>query len=56
MRNLISSYKDLELKINKMENKYDKSFSIVFEALKQLIREKSEPMKQVGYKYDDKRR
>ncbi len=50
MRRLIVSYKDLEKKINELENKYDKNFSIVFEALKQLIRQESEPRKPIGFK------
>ncbi len=50
MRKLIASYKDIEKKINELENKYDKNFSIVFEALKQLIRQESEPRKRIGFK------
>ena len=50
MRRMISSYKILERKINELENKYDKNFSVVFEALKQLIRQESEPRKRIGFK------
>jgi len=50
MRRMISNYKILERKINELENKYDKNFSVVFEALKQLIRQESEPRKRIGYK------
>ena len=39
MRRMISNYKILERKNNELENKYDKNFSVVFEALKQLIRQ-----------------
>ena len=53
MRRLITSYKDLEKKINELENKYDKNFSIVFEALKQLIRQESEPRKRIGFKTNE---
>ncbi len=34
MRRMISSYKIFERKINELENKYDKNFSVVFETLK----------------------
>jgi len=50
MRRMISNYKILERKINELENKYDKNFSVVFEALKQLIRQESEPRKRIGFK------
>ena len=50
MRRMISSYKILERKINELENKYDKNFSVVFEALKHLIRQESEPRKQNRFK------
>ncbi len=50
MRTLISSYKSLEAKINKLESKYDEKFAIVFEALKQLIRQESDPRKPIGFK------
>ena len=50
MRRMISSYKILERKINELENKYDKNFSVIFEALKQLIRQESEPRKRIGFK------
>ena len=53
MRRLIASYKDLEKKINELENKYDENFSIVFKALKQLIRQESEPRKRIGFKTNE---
>jgi len=50
MRTLITSYKSLEKKIGELESKYDENFSIVFKALRQLIRQKSEPRKRIGFK------
>ncbi len=37
LRELILSNKDLKKKIEKLEEKYDKQFQIVFEAIKQLL-------------------
>jgi len=54
LRKLISSYKDLFEKINRLETKYDKQFKLVFETLRQLIQKESEPRKQIGYKNYDK--
>jgi len=50
MRTLIASYKNLEKKIIELESKYDENFAIVFKALKQLVRQKSEPRKRIGFK------
>ena len=50
MRTLITSYKSLEKKISELESKYDENFAIVFKALKQLIRQKSEPRERIGFK------
>jgi len=45
LRELIMSHADLKKKIELMENKYDKQFSVVFDAIK-LIRQ--HPLKQKG--------
>lgn len=37
LRKLLASNEELALKINEMEQKYDSNFSVVFQALKQLI-------------------
>lgn len=50
LRRMIKSHEQLEEKIKALERKYDKSFSVVFEALRQLIQQKNEPRKQIGFK------
>ena len=37
LREMISSHKDLQRKINEMERNYDERFKVVFEALKKLL-------------------
>lgn len=37
LRKTIDSYKELKIKINKLEKKYDKNFKFVFEAIHQLM-------------------
>jgi hypothetical protein len=49
-RKWILSYKELVEKIEKLENKYDEKFRLVFTALKELIKEKSKPRKEIGFK------
>lgn len=50
LRQLIQGHKDLISKIDKLEEKYDKQFRIVFTALKQLIREENKPRPRIGFK------
>ncbi len=51
LRRMLLTNKDLRLKIEEMERKYDRQFAIVFEAIKQLL----EPPKQtraIGFRTD----
>lgn len=50
LRQLMSSHEDLRRKIESMERKYDDQFRIVFEAIKQLLREEEIPKKKIGFK------
>jgi len=54
MKKLLGNYKEIEVKIEMLEKKYDKNFAIVFNALKQLIRQESHPRKQIGFKRNEK--
>ncbi len=49
LRQMISSYENLHKKIEAMENRYDKQFRIVFDAIKELLREESKPKKKIGF-------
>ncbi len=53
MRKLMLSYKELEDKIEKLEQKYDSNFDVIFKVIKQLIKEKNKPARPVGYKNYD---
>lgn len=50
LRQMVDSYRELSDKIKELEKRYDKNFAIVFEALKLLIKQESEPRKRIGYK------
>lgn len=50
MRRLMETHKELAKKINELESKYDEQFSIVFEAIRQLIQKDDEPRNPVGFK------
>lgn len=51
MREMLSNYKDLREKIEKMEQKYNSQFKAVFEAIRQLLEPPSEnPKDEIGFK------
>ena len=50
MRSILIEYKELKSKVDKLENKYDKHFKIVFDAIKALMDSpKSKPKKITGF-------
>ncbi|HOD15976.1 MAG TPA: ORF6N domain-containing protein [Spirochaetota bacterium] len=49
IRQMISSHEDLQRKIEAMEEKYDEQFSVVFRAIRELIREDSVEKKKIGF-------
>jgi hypothetical protein len=50
MREILDNNKELKEKIEQLETKYDKKFSIVFEAIKLLTKKEDEPRNPVGFK------
>jgi hypothetical protein len=50
LRQLLEVHKDLADKIEKLEQKYDEKFRIVFTALQQMIRDNNEPRPKIGFK------
>jgi hypothetical protein len=50
MRSILIEYKELKTKIDKLENKYDRHFKIVFDAIKTLMDSpKTKPKKITGF-------
>ena len=49
LRRLVNSNKELAKKIEQLEAKYDEQFKIVFEAIRQLIREDEKPKGKIGF-------
>lgn len=50
IRKWVISHKELAKKIEDMEKQYDEKFKIVFEAIKQLIKQETTPRSQIGFK------
>jgi hypothetical protein len=49
LRTMLLTHEDLKRKIEDMEEKYDKQFSIVFLAIKQLLKEEDQPKRKIGF-------
>ena len=49
LREMIESHKDLKIKIENLEKKYDAQFQIVFEAIKKLIEPELKPKRKLGF-------
>ena len=49
LRKLLANHKELQKKIEDMEEKYDEQFSIVFQAIKQLLQEDDKPKRKIGF-------
>jgi hypothetical protein len=53
VREMAAAHKDLLLKINEMESKYDHQFRVVFEAIKSLMEEEEKPKKKIGFEVNE---
>ncbi len=53
MRKFLSTHKDILLKLEQLERKtstHDEKIELIFDYIKQLVQEKNEPRKRIGYK------
>jgi hypothetical protein len=50
LRQMIDTNRELTKRIDAMEEKYDEQFKHVFEAIRELIGIKRQPMKKIGYR------
>jgi len=49
LRHILSSHADLARKLEDLEQKYDKQFRVVFDALRELMTPPDPPSKQIGF-------
>ena len=54
LRQLLIDHKDLAEKIEKLEQRYDEQFRIIFTALQQMLQEESQPRPKIGFKQKEK--
>jgi flagellar capping protein FliD len=49
LRQMLEGHKELQKKIEAMEEKYDGQFRVVFEAIEQMLKEDKKPKKKIGF-------
>jgi flagellar capping protein FliD len=54
LRQLLKDHKDLADKIERLEQKYDQQFKVIFTAIKQMLKEDSKPRPRIGFKLGNK--
>jgi hypothetical protein len=55
LREILTANKDLAMKLEEMEKKYDQQFRIVFKAIRQLITPTEKQKKQIGFRVEDQK-
>jgi flagellar capping protein FliD len=50
LRQLLKDHKDLADKIDRLEQKYDQQFKVIFNAIQQMLNEDSKPRPRIGFK------
>jgi hypothetical protein len=46
---MLSTHEELREKIEAMERKYDQQFTVVFDAIKQLLEVETKPKRKIGF-------
>lgn len=52
LRELMSTHKDMTLKLDEMEKKYDRQFKVVFDAIRQLMAPEAKKGRRIGFTHD----
>ncbi|MBC8200009.1 MAG: ORF6N domain-containing protein [Desulfobacteraceae bacterium] len=55
LRRMLSVHKDLERKLTDLEQKYDKHFKVVFDAIRALMSPPAKPRKKIGFIVKEKK-
>ncbi|MCX6120701.1 MAG: ORF6N domain-containing protein [Ignavibacteriales bacterium] len=50
LRQLLSTHKDLAVKLEELEKKYDAQFKVVFDAIRQIIYTPDKPKREIGFR------
>jgi len=55
LRRMLLSNKELALRLDELEKKYDNQFKVVFEAIRQLMLPESKPKKRIGFQAEEEK-
>jgi hypothetical protein len=55
LRQMLASHKDLERKLEALEERYEERFQVVFETLDQLLTVQNKPKKKIGFEVKEKK-
>ncbi|MBI1808184.1 MAG: ORF6N domain-containing protein [Ignavibacteria bacterium] len=55
LRELLGAHKDLAIKLEELEKKYDAQFRVVFEAIRQLMEQPQKPKRKIGFRVRETR-
>lgn len=55
LRQLLSENKELEDRLNQLEQRYDRQFKAVFDAIRELMKPEYLPKRPIGFIWDDKK-
>jgi phage regulator Rha-like protein len=56
LREMMAAHKDLERKLNTLEQKYDEQFKVVFDAIRVLMAPPDKPKKKIGFTVKEKQK
>ena len=55
IRQMISAHKDIERRLDALEERYDEQFKVVFDAIRALMEPPEEPRKKIGFEVKEKK-
>lgn len=55
LRHILATHKDLAVKLEELERKYDRQFKIVFDAIRELVIPPTQPKKEMGFRIKEKK-
>lgn len=54
LREMLSANKDLARRLTELEQRYDRQFKVVFDAIRELMTQEQQPRRQIGFKASSK--
>jgi hypothetical protein len=55
LRRLVQEHADLAKRLDTLENRYDKQFKVVFDAIREMMRPPAKPKPSIGFKVKEKK-